>query len=1197
VRTDERFNEGGADPGKTTFTTNHYDAQGNVDRFTDAGDSSAADDVDATLSYTSCPDTHVNVANGIVASGGGLEMRRRESTIDCATGNVTQVRQFLAGGIAAATDMTYTSDGLMRRYTGPANATGQRATLTYDYDTTTRTFVERVTDNFGLASSSTYDLRFGSVLTETDVNSNQTSYAFDEFGRSTSITGPNEQGMSSATIRFEYHADAAVPWGLTHHLDASRSATDPIDTVSLIDGLGREIQTKKDATVHTGPDGAPTDVMTVSGHTTFDAFGRKVATTYGITEPLGTPGVLDPGIDGVTPTRFTFDVLDRNTSLRRPDDSTITTEYGFGPDRSGTTQFRQLVTDGNDHRKATYRDAREQLVALQEFHTPAGGAEQSIWTTYAYDPLKELVEVRDDAGHTTRLAYDNLGRRTAVDNPDTGRTETVYDTASNPIARITANLRPAGQQTTYRYDFNRLVGIDYPNFTGDNVTYTYGGPGASDNRAGRIARVTDQAGAEDRSYGKLGEIVREVETIVGDTGSSPKMYTTSYTYDSFGRLQSLVYPDTEALSYRYDSGGMVRQVTGVKGPNTYAYVTRLEYDKFGQRAFVEDGNGVRTSYTFDPLDRRLSNLQAGLGGTLFQNVSYTYDNAGNLTTADNDVPVPPPPTFGGPTRQTFTYDDLDRLVAAAGTYQNAPDKTNRYTLAQSYDNLHDLTSKQQVNEVVQPSGSVVTQQPTTYTFGYTYNATQPNAPSHIGQDSFTYDANGNQTGFTDDTSGQRRTIVWDEDNHVQSLSENGHTMTYKYDDAGQRVIKRGPQGETAYVNQWFSIRNGQVGTKNVFVGTTRLVSKLMKQNVQTLEKDQFFYHSDNLSSTNYVTDARGRIFEHLEYFPSGETWVEEASNTQRTPFLFGGKELDEETGLYYFGARYYDPRTGIWESPDPALEHNLGQLPEDASTPTRAVDTSVPTFLNVYDYADANPVSKVDPNGLQAVPLDTIQLRAIARSAGIGAGLTGIQFNRAVGRAFQDFAIQSFGQVENFMLFPSPDRAAATGGLPASVMPDVVRPVMKYEYKWGFIPWITPLPNSSFWEVKAVRGTLSLSSSNYQMLGMVDAAARSPAGVATGPHRPLPVLSFITTADTVISPGVLAEATKRGVIVYQSIAYVIPGGPTGSQIGFGPFLPLNPEVYGGRALVGPGPGAGARPFGPGGGLPANPLDPDPAEVP
>ncbi len=161
-------------------------------------------------------------------------------------------------------------------------------------------------------------------------------------------------------------------------------------------------------------------------------------------------------------------------------------------------------------------------------------------------------------------------------------------------------------------------------------------------------------------------------------------------------------------------------------------------------------------------------------------------------------------------------------------------------------------------------------------------------------------------------------------------------MTYKYDDSGERVIKRGPQGGTAYVSQFYTVRNREVGTKHVFAGGTRLVSKMVKLpkdldldgvddplandcsepwgwtngNGQGLghangngpcanngkgnsggggavfEKDQYFYHPDHLGSSSYVTDVDGEIFQHLEYFPFGETWVEESSNTQRTPYLF-----------------------------------------------------------------------------------------------------------------------------------------------------------------------------------------------------------------------------------------------------------------------------------------------------------------------
>src|SRR5262249_9752854 len=81
----------------------------------------------------------------------------------------------------------------------------------------------------------------------------------------------------------------------------------------------------------------------------------------------------------------------------------------------------------------------------------------------------------------------------------------------------------------------------------------------------------------------------------------------------------------------------------------------------------------------------------------------------------------------------------------------------------------------------------------------------------------------------------------------------------------------------------------------------------------------YFFHPDHLGSSSYITDTDGELFQHLQYFPSGETWVAEKSNTQRTPYWFSGKELDEDTGLYYFGARYYDPQTSLWLGADPAF--------------------------------------------------------------------------------------------------------------------------------------------------------------------------------------------------------------------------------------------------------------------------------------
>ena len=79
----------------------------------------------------------------------------------------------------------------------------------------------------------------------------------------------------------------------------------------------------------------------------------------------------------------------------------------------------------------------------------------------------------------------------------------------------------------------------------------------------------------------------------------------------------------------------------------------------------------------------------------------------------------------------------------------------------------------------------------------------------------------------------------------------------------------------------------------------------------------FWFHPDHLGSSNYITNIEGNVSQHMEYLPFGETLVEEHLNSNNSPFRFNAKELDEETGNYYYGARYYDPKFSIWISVDP----------------------------------------------------------------------------------------------------------------------------------------------------------------------------------------------------------------------------------------------------------------------------------------
>ena len=164
----------------------------------------------------------------------------------------------------------------------------------------------------------------------------------------------------------------------------------------------------------------------------------------------------------------------------------------------------------------------------------------------------------------------------------------------------------------------------------------------------------------------------------------------------------------------------------------------------------------------------------------------------------------------------------------------------------------------------------------------------------------------------------------------------------------------------------------------------RALARAAKNNFQegdAYEKMQFYYHPDHLGSSSYITNLNGEVVQHIEYVPFGEVFVEERNNIWNTPYLFNAKEFDEETGLYYYGARYYDPRLSLWISVDPLSifdphneenyiegEHNGGVFNNNN--------------LNSYSYCYQNPIILTDPNGKQVFFNDYINKlkRQIAKS-------------------------------------------------------------------------------------------------------------------------------------------------------------------------------------------------------------------------
>jgi RHS repeat-associated protein len=990
VRTDKSTFEGQPQPGESTHTEMDYDQFGNQTRLFDAGDPGSAGPTQTLTQYTAadpaCQASYiVGTANVVDISGDGKPMRHRESTVDCATGNVTQIRAMLADGTASVTDLSYFDNGNLQTVIGPPNASGQRYRLDYTYDTVTSSHVTSVTDSFGYTSSATYNLKYGLPQTTTDFNNQVISYAYDTVGRVASVTGPYEAAAGLATIQFEYHPEAAVPYAVTRHIDRNADGTVKPTTINIItfdDGFKRVIQTKQTAAVSTGPATPPADVMTVSGRVQFDFAGRVVAEYHPVTEPLGRGNVtFNPAFDSVQPTRTSYDILDRATRTGFPDGTFTTTSYGFGADRSGAIRAESTDTNANGVPKSTFRDIRGQITSVRQVNTDQQGNQQVIWTSYEYDPLGEQTKVIDDHGNITTMTYDNLGRRTAVDSPDSGRTETVYDLAGNAIQKITPNLAALHLAVNYDYQFTRLAAIRYPVFTGNDVTYTYGAPGAPNNGADRITEIHDASGVTQREYGPLGEVIKETRSIPVD--GDVLTYTTQYQYDTWNRLQRLTYPDGEVLTYTYDSGGQVNSATGVKGNITYPYLTRLDYDKFGQRVLMTTGDGTTTSFTYNAANRRLQNLTATTpGGYSFQNTTYGYDNNGNVTSIENDALIPQGHSnadeIGGPSTQTFSYDSLDRLTSAQGQYTNDGVTSNQYQLSQSYDTINNITAKDQANQLVK-NGPDKPVQDNTFQYLYSYTAAQPHAPSTVGPSAMTYDANGNLIKqLTHETS---RQLIWDEENRLQCVKDHGvpdallpqapescepgsgkTTERNVYDDQGSRVVKDGDGISTSvYPNQSFSQR-GDVQFKNIFVGPTRLITKVVNRDPGDYEGEQFYFHADQIGSTGFLTDARGQLIEHQEYFPSGDTWVSEHPS-EAIPFQFTGHELDPETGFYYYGARYYNPRTGLWQSAD---DVTLFLPSAPGADPTKLAGTGGvynPVNLNLYGYADQNPVTNTDANG------------------------------------------------------------------------------------------------------------------------------------------------------------------------------------------------------------------------------------------
>ena len=410
----------------------------------------------------------------------------------------------------------------------------------------------------------------------------------------------------------------------------------------------------------------------------------------------------------------------------------------------------------------------------------------------------------------------------------------------------------------------------------------------------------------------------------------------------------------------------------------------------------------------------------------------------------------------------YAHEDPNRLIKTNGKAKRAS-----YDMVMSFGRMSEPLTK------VQKVDSTTTAK--SYNFAYKYeDSNHPTAPTQIGHDHYTYDANGNPTLVTNDSTNTTREMYWDEDNRLMVLSDNGKTSRYTYNAAGERIMKSygtmegvyingAPQGITFHETDNFTLYPASIlsvnknrFTKHYFIGEKRIASRIgtgLFNNVygrngsyvtagqqdyaermnqiqkqkeayykqqgiapgvptmkgaygdpentkrgynsiidtlgnhdvpqgwiqtprpnttpntnpgppvswndpsnpddpqagygyipnDTTKEETFFYHSDHLGSTSYITDDHANITQYDAYLPYGELLVDEHSSSEDLPYKFNGKQFDEETGLYYYGARYMDPKISMWLGVDPLMEK----------------------YPNVtgYCYTMDNPIKFIDPNG------------------------------------------------------------------------------------------------------------------------------------------------------------------------------------------------------------------------------------------
>jgi RHS repeat-associated protein len=666
-------------------------------------------------------------------------------------------------------------------------------------------------------------------------------------------------------------------------------------------------------------------------------------------------------------------------------------------------------------------------MAHNKFKRNGALVEEKYATRVLFDIEGNQREVIDGNHHVVmRYDYDMLGTRIHQASMEAGERWMLSDVAGNSIRSWDSR----GHNVRTHYDVLRrplqlfvrgtdAVQSDRRTLGADlEVSRTVYGEGQSNdvarNLRTKVFQTLDSAGIitngginpvtnQEESYDFKGNLLRSYRTVANDytkiydwnadtVEASWETFSASTNYDALNRHVTATSPDGSIYQPTFNEANLLDKVdvllSGVGNPRRF--VTDVDYNAKGQRVRIAYGNRIVTTYDYDPLTFRLAHLITLRGTEKLQNLSYTYDPAGNITHIQDDAQqiiyfnnqvVEP--------HNDYAYDAVYRLIEARGRehigqvaqpesswndefrvkrqHPQTSQAMRPYTERYEYDAAGNFEVMRHTADpfLLHQNGS--------WTRTYAYSEAsllepgkQNNRVSHtiVGrvagtppQETYLYDNHGNMLRMS-----HLPQMNWDFKDQLQHVNlAGGGQAYYVYDTGGQRVRKVVEKNggtlieERIYFGGFeiFRVRNG-TGSTSLERETLHIVDD--KQRIAVIETRTHgndgssaqltrYQFGNHLGSAALEMDETAQIISYEEYYPYGGTSYQAGrseAEVRLKRYRYIGMERDEESGLNYHGARYYATWFARWINADP---------------------TGITGGLNLFLYSNASPVVFFDPTG------------------------------------------------------------------------------------------------------------------------------------------------------------------------------------------------------------------------------------------